>query len=53
MNRYPQEHRAELVLGYLAHALNQDIRMQDSQAIARVLLVKEGRVSRRMEVTDN
>jgi hypothetical protein len=51
MNRYPLEHWAELVLGYLAHVPHQEIRMQDS--IARVSLIKERPVSRNMEVTDS
>jgi hypothetical protein len=50
MNRYPLEHLAELVLGYLAHVPHQEIRMQDS--IARVSLIKERPVSRKTEVTD-
>jgi hypothetical protein len=51
MNRYPLEHWAELVLGYLAHVPHQEIRMQDS--IARESLIKERPVSRKMEVTDS
>jgi hypothetical protein len=51
LNRYPLDHWAELVLGYLVHVLHQEIRIQDS--IARVSLIKERPVSRKMEVTDS
>ena len=52
MNRYPLEHRAELVLGYLAHGRpRQEIRTQDS--IARVSLIKERPANRKMEITDS
>jgi hypothetical protein len=51
LNLYPLNHWAELVLGYLVHVPYQGIRIQDS--IARVSLVKERAVSRKMEVTDS
>ena len=51
MNRYPLDHWAELVLGYLVHVSHQEIRMQDS--VARISLIKERPVSRKMEVTDS
>jgi hypothetical protein len=51
MNRYPLErHLAELVLGYLARVPHRERRMQDS--IGQVSLIKEGPISRKMEVTD-
>jgi hypothetical protein len=50
MDRYPLEHRAELVLGYLAHVPHQETRMQDSNV--RVSLIKESLVSRKVEVTN-
>jgi hypothetical protein len=51
MNRYPLDHWAELVLGYLVHVPHQEIRIQDS--IARVSLIKERPINRKMEVTDS
>ena len=50
MNRYPLEHQADLVLGYLAHVPHQETCMQDS--IVQVSLIKERPISRKVEVTD-